>query len=73
MNNSNPDDEKNEVGGSYFQKVTSDLSIGAELIYDVSNTDNRPKLVFGSQYRLRHDSIVKVNFHSMERFINVYL
>jgi len=57
------EEDKQELGGSYFHKVNNDLSVGTEVIFDVSNhTTNKPKLTFGSQYRLENDTILKGKF-----------
>jgi len=62
----NQDEEKNEVGGSYFHKVSSDLSVGSEILYDLSNPDNK-KLTFGGQYALNFDTTLKGKFDTNGR------
>jgi len=47
------------LGLTYFHKVNSDLSVGADATFDVSNSDVRPKFTFGVQYSLNPDSTVK--------------
>jgi len=57
------DDDKQELGATFFHKVHNDLSVGAEVVFDVSNhTTNKPKLTFGSQYRLEKDTLLKGKF-----------
>lgn len=57
-----PDKDKNEIGGTYFHNVNSDLAVGTEVVFDTANADNKPKLVFGSQYKLNADTILKGKF-----------
>jgi len=54
--------DKNEIGGTYYHNVNSDLAVGTEVVFDTANTEAKPKLVFGSQYKLNSDSIVKGKF-----------
>jgi len=51
--------DKNEIGGSYFHNVNSDLVFGAEAVFDTSTPDSKPKLAMGTQYKLNEDTIVK--------------
>jgi len=50
------------LGAKYFQKVNSDLSVASEVSFDTQNADAKPKLSFGSQYRLDSDTNVKGRF-----------
>jgi voltage-dependent anion channel protein 2 len=50
------------LGAKYFQKVNSDLSVASEVSFDTQNADAKPKLSFGSQYRLDADTYVKGRF-----------
>jgi len=57
------EEDKQELGGTYFHKVNNDLSVGTEVVFDVSNhTTNKPKLTFGTQYRLEADTLLKGKF-----------
>jgi len=56
------DEDKNELGATYFHKVNSDWHVGAEAIFDTANTDTKPKLTFASQYYLHNDTILKGKF-----------
>jgi hypothetical protein len=56
------DDSTNELGGSFFHKVNSDVQVGAEVVFDTSNAETKPKLVFGSQYTFNADSVLKTKF-----------
>jgi hypothetical protein len=58
------EEEKQEVGASYFHKVSSDLAVGSEIVYDV-NTENKPKLTFGGQYSLNYDTTLKAKFDTL--------
>jgi len=58
----NQEEEKNEIGGSYFHKVSSDLAVGSEIVYDLSNPDAKPKLTFGTQFALNYDTTLKAKF-----------
>jgi hypothetical protein len=54
--------DKNEIGGSFYQNVNSDLAVAAEAVFDTSTPDSKPKLALGSQYKLNDDTIVKAKF-----------
>jgi len=58
------DEDKNELGASYFHKINQDWQVGAEAIFDTAATDAsaKPKLTFGTQYVLNPDSILKAKF-----------
>jgi hypothetical protein len=51
-----------ELGASYYHKINSDLAVGTEIKFDVSNPDKKPALAFGAQYKLQHDSTLKARF-----------
>jgi len=54
--------EANILGATYYQKVNSDLAVGTEISFDTANADAKPKLVFGTQYRLEADTVLKGKF-----------
>jgi len=56
------DEDKNELGVSYFHRVNSDWQVGAEAVFETANTDAKPKLSFGTQYALNSDAILKAKF-----------
>jgi len=56
------DEDKNELGATYFHKINSDWQVGAEAIFDTANTDAKPKLTFATQYQLTKDTILKGKF-----------
>jgi hypothetical protein len=49
-------------GGNYFQRLNDQLNIGSEVTFD---SDFKPKLTFGAQYRLLTDSVLKGNFDTL--------
>jgi len=57
-----PSKSISDVGLSYFHKVNSDLSVGAEIAFDPNNTDKKPKLTLGSQYLFQKDTTMKFKF-----------
>jgi len=57
------EEDKHELGATYFHKINNDLSVGTEVVFDVSHhATNKPKLTFGTQYRLENDTILKGKF-----------
>lgn len=54
--------ESSILGAKYFQRVNPDLFVASEVSFDTQNTDAKPKLSFGSQYRLDADTYVKGRF-----------
>jgi len=54
--------EANILGANYYHKVNSDLAVGTEVSFDTANADAKPKLVFGTQYRLEADTVLKGKF-----------
>jgi len=54
--------DSNILGANYFQRVNSDLSVGAEVSFDTQNPDVKPKLTAAAQYRVDPDAIVKTKF-----------
>jgi len=55
----NGDEQKNILGASYFHKVNGDLSVGTEVSFDTANSEAKPTLVLGTQYRLEADTTLK--------------
>jgi len=51
--------QTNELGASYYHKLNSDLAVGTEVKFDVSNQDKKPTLAFGTSYKLQPDSTIK--------------
>jgi hypothetical protein len=51
--------DQNILGANYFHRVNSDVSVGTEVQFDTANTDTKPKLTFGGQFRLEQDSLIK--------------
>jgi len=56
------DEDKNELGATYFHRINTDWQLGAEAIFDTANTDAKPKLTFATQYQLQKDTILKGKF-----------
>lgn len=56
------DKDKNELGGSYFHNVNSDLAVGTEVVFDTTNADSKPKLTLGTQYKVNEDTTFKGKF-----------
>jgi len=56
------DEDRNELGATYYHKINSDWQVGAEAIFEVANADSKPKLTFASQYQLNNDTILKGKF-----------
>jgi len=56
------DEDKNELGASYFHRINTDWQVGAEAVFETANTDAKPKLTFGTQYVWNPDTIVKAKF-----------
>jgi len=56
------DEDKNELGATYFHKINSDWQVGAEATFETANTDAKPKLTFATQYLLQNDTILKGKF-----------
>lgn len=40
------------LGGTYYQRVSAALGLGAEIAFDIRKPDGTPKLTFGSSYTL---------------------
>jgi len=55
-------EEKNEIGVSYFHVVSKDLTVGTEVSFDHATVDAKPKLTFGTQYKLEADTTLKGKF-----------
>jgi len=56
------DEDKNELGATYFHKINSDWQVGAEATFETANTDAKPKLSFATQYLLQSDTLLKGKF-----------
>eukprot|EP01118_Nematostelium_gracile_P007234 TRINITY_DN2343_c0_g1_i1.p1 TRINITY_DN2343_c0_g1~~TRINITY_DN2343_c0_g1_i1.p1 ORF type:complete len:298 (-),score=110.06 TRINITY_DN2343_c0_g1_i1:72-965(-) len=56
------DEEKNEVGATYFHKINRDWQVGAEAVFETANPDTKPKLTLATQYQLQNDTILKAKF-----------
>jgi len=56
------DEDKNELGVTYFHKINPDWQVGAEAVFETANTDAKPKLTFASQYQLQNDTVLKGKF-----------
>lgn len=56
------DKDKNELGATYFHNVNERLSVGTEVVFDTANSEVKPKLTLGSQYKLHDDTVVKGKF-----------
>jgi len=54
--------DKNELGGTYFHNVNDKLAVGVEVVFDTANADAKPKLSFGTQYKLNEDTVLKGKF-----------
>jgi len=57
-----PKGRTNELGATYYHKLNSDLAVGTEVKFDVTNPDKKPSLTFGTSYRLQADSTVKARY-----------
>jgi len=55
-------DEKNEIGVTYHHFVNKDLAVGTEVSFDNASADAKPKLTFGTEYKLENDTILKGKF-----------
>jgi len=51
--------DRNEVGGTYYHNVKEGLSFGAEVVFDTTAAESKPKLAFGGSYKLQEDTTVK--------------
>jgi len=56
------EEDKNELGATYFHKINSDWQVGAEATFDTAHTEAKPKLTFATQYFLHNDTILKGKF-----------
>jgi len=54
--------DKNELGGTYFHNVNDKLAVGVEVVFDTANSEAKPKLSFGTQYKLNVDTVLKGKF-----------
>jgi len=55
-------EDKNEIGGTYYHNVNKELAIGTEAVFDTSNSEAKPKLSCGIQYKVHPDTIAKAKF-----------
>jgi len=62
-----PERDSNLLGGFFFQRVNSDLSVGAEVSLDTQNNSNKPKLTTAAQYRIDNDASIKTKFDTNGR------
>jgi len=62
-----PERDSNILGGFYFQRVNTDLSVGAEVTLDTQNVDTKPKLTTAAQYRIDNDASIKTKFDTAGR------
>jgi len=54
------DEDKTEVGASFFHRVNPVLSVGSEISFDVGNADTaKPKLTVAGQYLFSPDTLLK--------------
>jgi len=56
------DEDKNELGASYFHRINSDLAVGTEVTFDTANAEVKPRLVFGTQYKFQNETTLKGKF-----------
>jgi voltage-dependent anion channel protein 2 len=61
------DEDRNELGATYFHKINADWQVGAEAVFEVANADSKPKLTFASQYQLHNDTLLKGKFDTAGR------
>jgi len=57
-------EEKNEVGFSYYHAVNKDLTVGTEVSLDHANTEAKPRIVFGTQYKPLDGVVFKSKYDS---------
>jgi voltage-dependent anion channel protein 2 len=50
------------LGVQYFQKVNTDLSVGAKASFDTQSAESKPTLLFGASYKLDDTTFVKGKF-----------
>jgi voltage-dependent anion channel protein 2 len=61
------DEDRNELGATYFHKINSEWQVGAEAVFEVANADSKPKLTFASQYQLHNETTLKAKFDTAGR------
>jgi len=59
---SQTDEDKNELGATYYHKIHKDWQVGAEAVFETANTEAKPKLTFASQFKLQEDTVLKGKF-----------
>jgi len=62
-----PERDSTVLGAFYFQRVNTDLSVGAEVTFDTQNLDTKPKLTAAAQYRVDADATVKTKLDTNGR------
>jgi len=61
------EEDRNELGATYFHKVNADWHVGGEAVFDTANSDTKPKLTFATQYQLHPDTTIKGKFDTTGR------
>jgi len=56
------DEDHNELGASYFHRITPEWHVGSEVVFETANADAKPKLTFATQYQLQSDTVLKAKF-----------
>jgi hypothetical protein len=57
-----------ELGASYYHKLSSQVAVGTEVKFDVSNDPGKkPSLAFGTSYKLQPDSTLKARYDTEGR------
>jgi len=64
---SQTDNDKNEIGGTYYHRINPDWQVGSEAVFETANTDVKPKLTFATQYQLHADTTLKSKFDTTGR------
>jgi len=59
---SRDEEDKNELGVTYFHKINPNWQVGAEAIFETSNPEAKPRLTFASQYEFNKDTVFKGKF-----------
>jgi hypothetical protein len=54
--------DKNELGGTYYHNINPTLAVGTEVVFDTANAESKPKLSFGTNYKLNDDTSIKGRF-----------
>jgi hypothetical protein len=56
------DEDRNELGASYFHKINKDWQVGSEATFETANAEAKPKLAFASRFQLQGDTTLKAKF-----------